>query len=215
MARPGILLDRDGVINQNRDDHVKRWSEFQFIPGTLAALRRLTALDLPIVVVTNQGIINRSIISDAELGDIHVAMTERIHAAGGRLDGIFYCPHHAAEGCGCRKPEPGLLFQAARAFDLDLTRSVFVGDATTDLIAGQRSACPTILVRTGRGRAAERELRARSVTPLYTARDLLASVPMIERHVAGQVEVPRRAAISTNSEPALQPAAALLAGSSD
>jgi D-glycero-D-manno-heptose 1,7-bisphosphate phosphatase len=215
MPRPAILLDRDGVINENRVDHVKCWSEFHFIPGTLAALRRLSALDVPIVVITNQGIVNRTIISSRELSVIHRRMTEQISAAGARLDGIFYCPHSAEDGCGCRKPEPGLLLQAAEKLDLDLTRSVFVGDAATDLVAGQRAACPTILVRTGRGRDTERELRARSLSPLHTASDLLAAVPVMEQLVGRNVRVPRRSANDIHVPHTVQAPSALAAGSSD
>jgi len=213
MARPAILLDRDGVINENLVDHVKCWSEFRFIRGSLAALRRLSALDVPIVVITNQAVISRALISNAELDEIHRRMAARIQVGGARLDGIFYCPHGAGDGCGCRKPEPGLLFQAAEALDLDLRRSVFVGDATTDLVAGERAACPTILVRTGRGRETERELRARASVPMHTARDLLAAVPVIEQFLGRRSPTVRYRDIQ--QLPTASPPSALVADGTD
>lgn len=185
MPRPGVLLDRDGVINVNRATHVTCWGEFAFLPGVLSALRRLTQLQTPIAIVTNQAIVNRNLITHAELAAIHQRMTDVLRQAGARVDGIFYCPHDPAEGCACRKPEPGLLLQAAEALDLDLSRSVFIGDAATDVTAGQRVDCHTILVRTGRGAEAEQALaRAAQPPPTHIARDLLAAVPLIQTLVS-------------------------------
>jgi D-glycero-D-manno-heptose 1,7-bisphosphate phosphatase len=112
-------------------------------------------------------------------------MTARLRLGGARVDGIFYCPHDPAEGCDCRKPAPGLLLQAADALDLDLSRSVFVGDAATDVAAGQRVNCRTILVRTGRGVETEEALAHSTLPqPTYVAPDLLAAVPFIKSLVS-------------------------------
>lgn len=146
-----IFLDRDGVICQNRNDHVKSWSEFRFIPGVKNSLAALSKLDLPIIVVTNQAIIGRGIVPASVVEDIHQRMVAEIIAYGGRIDRVIYCPHRPEDKCKCRKPEPGMLLQAASDMGIDLSRSYLVGDAITDLVAGQQVGCHTFLVLTGRG----------------------------------------------------------------
>lgn len=146
-----IFLDRDGVICQNRTDHVKNWNEFEFLPGVKKSLAALSRLGLPIIVVTNQAAVGRGLLTVETLEDIHQQMVAEIVAYGGRIDCIFYCPHLPQENCHCRKPEPGLLLQAAQEMGLDLAGSYLIGDAASDIQAGQRAGCHTILVLTGRG----------------------------------------------------------------
>lgn len=146
-----IFLDRDGVICQNRTDHIKSWNEFEFLPGVQKSLAALSRVGLPIIVVTNQAAISRGLLTSEVLDDIHQRMVAEITAYGGRIDRIFYCPHLPQAGCHCRKPEPGMLLQAAQEMDLDLTGSYLVGDAASDVQAGQQVGCHTILVLTGRG----------------------------------------------------------------
>ncbi len=147
-----VFIDRDGVICQNRKDHVKDWREFRFLPGALDALARLAQTDLRIVIVTNQAVINRGIIPAETVEEIHRRMVSAIEAAGGRVDGVFYCPHRPDEGCSCRKPQPGLLLQAAERLALDLPGSYLIGDAEADMQAGRAVGCRRFLVLTGRGR---------------------------------------------------------------
>lgn len=188
MGQPAILLDRDGVINVNRSDHVKSWEEFDFQPGVLPALRDLARLGMPIVVITNQAVVQRGIISTTELDTIHQRMTAAIERAGARLDGILYCPHDSHAHCGCRKPAPGMILEAARRFDLDLSRTVFVGDACTDVEAGRQASCRTILVLTGRGLESARTLATRrSPMPDAVVEDLPHAIPLITRFVHGDV----------------------------
>ena len=151
-ATGAIFLDRDGVINENRSDHVKCWEEFDWLPGVLSSIRRLSQTGMPIFVVTNQAIINRGIATEETLGDIHGRMLGMIEQAGGRIDKVFYCPHDNHENCDCRKPKPGMLKQAAQEFGVDLTRSFLVGDSWTDIEAGLAVGASSILVMTGRGR---------------------------------------------------------------
>lgn len=146
----GILLDRDGVINRERADYVKHWHEFIFLPGVLDALKRLAALPVPILVITNQSVIGRGIVNHQRIDAIHKEAQTAIEAAGGRIDWFFLCPHHPNEQCGCRKPQPGLLQQAAAKFALSLEHSVFVGDAMTDYEAACAAGCQSILVESGR-----------------------------------------------------------------
>jgi D-glycero-D-manno-heptose 1,7-bisphosphate phosphatase len=153
MAATGALfLDRDGVINENRPDHVKSWDEFEFLPGVLASIRQLAQTNLPIFVVTNQAVINRGIVPVATLDDIHCRMLSAVQETDGRIDKVYYCPHDNHEMCDCRKPQPGMLKQAAHEFGIDLTRSFIVGDAWTDVEAGLAVGARSILVMTGRGR---------------------------------------------------------------
>jgi len=146
-----IFLDRDGVICENRTDHVKNWQEFRFLPGAKTSLAALSRLDLPIIVVTNQAVINRGLTSPSVVDDIHQRMIAEVVAYGGRIDRVIYCPHRPEENCKCRKPEPGMLQQVAQQMNINLTHSYMVGDALTDLMAAQRVGCQPFLVLTGRG----------------------------------------------------------------
>ncbi|HEY4723345.1 MAG TPA: D-glycero-beta-D-manno-heptose 1,7-bisphosphate 7-phosphatase, partial [Anaerolineae bacterium] len=159
VLRPAIFLDRDGVINRNRPDHVKCWAEFEFMPGALQALRQLARLSWPLVVVSNQAIIGRGLANRQTVDEIHANMVFAIQEARGRVDAVLYCPHRPDEHCDCRKPQPGLLLQAAEHLHLDLARSYLIGDAETDVQAAQAAGCQAILVKTGRGREQLETLR--------------------------------------------------------
>lgn len=152
MKTGAIFLDRDGVINENRADHVKSWDEFDFIPGALESIRILTETGLPIFVVTNQAAVNRGLMSRETLDGIHARMNEQVYAAGGMISQVYHCPHDNHESCQCRKPEPGMLLQAAHDHDIDLSQSFLVGDAWTDIAAGKAVGAHSILLMTGRGR---------------------------------------------------------------
>jgi D-glycero-D-manno-heptose 1,7-bisphosphate phosphatase len=147
-----VFVDRDGVICRNRNDHVKRWEDFVFLPAVLEAMVRLARLDLYIIVITNQAIINRHMAPAEAVEDIHARMVRAIEAAGGRVDRVMYCPHRPDERCACRKPQPGLLLKAKVDLELDLTQSYLIGDAETDMQAARAVGCRRYLVLTGRGR---------------------------------------------------------------
>jgi len=179
-----VFLDRDGVINRNRADHVKSWAEFEFLPGALASLRRLAQLPWAVVVVSNQAIIGRGLVPQAVVDEIHERMMEEIRAAGGRIDAVFYCPHRPDEGCDCRKPRPGLLLRAARELAIDPARSVLIGDAESDVRAAQAAGCRPVLVRTGRGQAQELLLHQQGLDHVVVVDDLASAVAWIELHGA-------------------------------
>lgn len=179
-----VFLDRDGVINRNRADHVKSWAEFEFLPGALASLQRLARLPCLVIVVSNQSIIGRGLVSQSVVDEIHQRMMAEIDAAGGRIDAVFYCPHRPDEGCGCRKPQPGLLLHAARELAIDLTRSFLIGDAESDVRAAQAAGCLPLLVRTGRGQAQELLLRQQGLDSVIVVDDLASAVAWIEPHGA-------------------------------
>jgi D-glycero-D-manno-heptose 1,7-bisphosphate phosphatase len=149
--RPTVLLDRDGVINRNRRDYVKSWEEFEFLPGSLEALKMLAERQTRVIVVTNQSVVGRGIISPEELERIHARMKGEIEAHGGRIDAILCCPHAPDDGCSCRKPRPGLLLEAMDRFQLDPALCYVVGDSLTDLLAARAVGLPYVMVLTGRG----------------------------------------------------------------
>ena len=149
---PVAFLDRDGVINANRDSHVRSWDDFEFLPGALDAIAVLTRSGWRIVVVTNQAIINRGQITATELGQLHQRMADVVREHGGQLSAVYACPHRPDEGCRCRKPEPGLVIAAADQHNAELERSYLIGDHVTDVEAARRAGCRSILVLCGRHR---------------------------------------------------------------
>lgn len=177
--QPAVFLDRDGVINENRDDYVKDWTEVRFIPGALEALARLSSLPFSIVLITNQSAIGRGILTLEQVESIHRRLVTEIQVHGGRIDGVYYCPHHPDAGCDCRKPQPGLLYRAARELELDLARSYLIGDAISDVEAALAAGCRPILVLTGRGREQRALLKCRAFNHIPMVRDLTAAVALI------------------------------------
>ena len=149
---PAIFLDRDGVIIENRPSYVRSWSDVELYPQALTALARLKDSPYKIVLVTNQSAIGRGLISVEDAEAINQRLLGIIEAAGGRIDGIFMCPHTPQDDCDCRKPQPGLLLQAAEQLSLDMSRSILIGDALSDLKAGMAAGVQKVaIVRTGRG----------------------------------------------------------------
>jgi len=174
-----VFLDRDGVICENRPDHVKSWDEFRFLPGALPGLIKLAQADFAVVVITNQAIINRSIASSDMVRDIHARMIEAVRAAGGRIDRVMVCPHRPEEHCVCRKPQPGLILQATAELGIELSSSYLVGDATTDVQAGLAAGCQCFMVVTGRGMRQSARAVADTRADFRFARDLQHAVDMI------------------------------------
>lgn len=184
-ATGAIFLDRDGVINENRTDHVKCWDEFAFIPGALESIQRLTQIGLPIFVVTNQAIVNRKVVTPEIIEGIHQRMIAEITRSGGRITKVYYCPHDTNEHCTCRKPAPGMLQQAAQEFGIDLTSSFMVGDAWTDVQAGLSVGARSILVMTGRGKQFLRHCFAEYPVRVGAACDLTDAAEIIESALWG------------------------------
>ncbi len=150
MKRRAVFLDRDGVINANRPDHVKTWSEFEFLERTPQALSILARLPFAAVVITNQAAIHRHLTTEENVRDIHVRMRAAIERAGGCIDAVYYCPHTPDEKCSCRKPQPGMYLHAAGDLDLNLERSYVIGDARADAEAARAIGARPILVLSGR-----------------------------------------------------------------
>jgi D-glycero-D-manno-heptose 1,7-bisphosphate phosphatase len=145
---PAVILDRDGVLNRRppRAQYVTRWSEFEWLPGAKEALRLLKKAGYQIIVVSNQAGIGRGVMTEEDLTKIHTQMRAEANEIGAEIDAIYHCPHDWESGCECRKPNPGMLFQAQRDFNLDLSRTIFVGDDERDQQAAEAAACPSILI---------------------------------------------------------------------
>jgi histidinol-phosphate phosphatase family protein len=145
---PAIILDRDGVLNKKppKAEYVKTWDEFEWLPGARKALALLKKADYKIIVVTNQAGIERGFMTEEDLKEINDSMKREAGISGGDIDAVYYCPHGWDSNCDCRKPKPGMLFQAQRDFHLDLTRTYFIGDDTRDEQAGIAAGCKTILI---------------------------------------------------------------------
>jgi D-glycero-D-manno-heptose 1,7-bisphosphate phosphatase len=156
--RPAIFLDRDGVLIENRDDYVKSIAEVAFIPGALEALARLAHSPYLIVIATNQSAIGRGLLAQATAEAINTYIVEQLTRIGGRVDGVYICPHRPEDECPCRKPAPGMLLDAARDLGIDLANSVLIGDALSDILAAQAAGVTPILVRTGRGQTQQHAL---------------------------------------------------------
>jgi D-glycero-D-manno-heptose 1,7-bisphosphate phosphatase len=172
-----IFVDRDGVINQDRPDYVKSWTEFQFIPGSLEALKRLTVEGYRIIVITNQSVINRHMVSQQELQEIHSNMVRAAAAHGGDIEAVFYCPHVPDDRCSCRKPAQGLIRQAQEKYQIDLSETSMIGDSLKDMQCARKAGCENvILVRTGHGVKTEGLCREKGITPDFVADDLKSAV---------------------------------------
>jgi D-glycero-D-manno-heptose 1,7-bisphosphate phosphatase len=141
LRGPAIFLDRDGVINCRRPDYVLDWSQFSFSPGIREALKQLSRLHLPLIVISNQSGVGKGLMKPQALEAITKEMHRCLAADGTPLAAAYYCPHRADENCVCRKPKPGLLLEAAADFNIDLAGSVFIGDSETDVQTARAAGC--------------------------------------------------------------------------
>lgn len=184
LLRSALFLDRDGVINEDHVDYVKSWEEFRFIKGVCKALREIHQAGVPVVVITNQSIIGRGMVTEADLSVIHDRMLKGVKKTGGTILKIYYCPHHPDDHCTCRKPRIGLLKRAAKELDLDLKKCLFVGDTLKDMRAGNRAGCRTVLVQTGQGEESLKKIltgKTRS-KPDWVCESLAAATPLVLDH---------------------------------
>lgn len=141
-----VILDRDGIINQDSLHYIKSPDEFILLPTSVQAIARLTAAGYQIAVATNQSGIARGLYDKAQLDAIHAKMLAGVERAGGRIDVIEYCPHMPDAGCACRKPEPGLLLNIAQRLNCSLLQVPFVGDRISDIQAAEAVGAKPIMV---------------------------------------------------------------------
>lgn len=182
-----IVLDRDGVINRESAEYVKSVAEWRPLAGSLEAIARLTRNGYRVFVVTNQSGVGRGLFTLQTLRAIHAHMLAEVEAAGGRLAGIYYCPHRPQQGCDCRKPEPGLLRRLESDHGVSLRGAPVVGDKLADLQAALRVGARPILVLSGQGVQAQAELASLgpSAARVDVYEDLSAAVGgLLDEHAA-------------------------------
>lgn len=184
---PAIFIDRDGVINQNRQEHVQSWDQFHFIDGSKKALALLNEAGYQVIIVTNQAQIDRGLLNAAQLDELHRRMIHEIEAAGGRVTAVYYCPHRPEANCNCRKPKPGLFFNAAENLHLELANSWFIGDHVTDVEAGLAAGCKPLLVLTGRGEAAAAQWKLSQASE--NTDDAWSAYPTVETRTRFQLPI--------------------------
>ena len=148
MSTRAAFLDRDGVINQKAPEgaYITRWEDMKFLPGIAEAMAQLKTAGFQVIVISNQRCVAKGLISIPDLEALHERLGEWLRQRGAALDGIYYCPHELDPPCRCRKPEPGMLLQAAREHDINLARSWMIGDSISDVEAGRRAGCKTVLL---------------------------------------------------------------------
>ena len=164
-GRRAAFVDRDGVLIKDVH-HLRSASQIEILPGVPESLGRLRNAGWAVVAVTNQSAVARGLVTEDELREIHRVLEAQLESRGAALDAIYYCPHHP-EGavaayrveCDCRKPQPGLLLRAAADLGIDLSASVMVGDAASDVEAGRRAGCRTVLIRSAEAPAGGRDPR--------------------------------------------------------
>lgn len=174
-----IILDRDGVVNQDRIDYVKSIGEWEPIPGSLEAMARLTRAGYDIVIATNQSGIGRGLYNRDDVEAIHERLRREAGLLGARIAGFYVCPHAPLAGCDCRKPGTGLLLQIAKDFNCKPNKLTFVGDSWKDLAAARDAGARSILVRTGQGAATLKHEQAYGRKPECYA-DLAAVADRLE-----------------------------------
>ncbi len=184
--KPALFIDRDGVLNAMVYDEThglldspRRPEQVRMIPGAGAFLKEMKAAGFPIIVVTNQPGLAKGTLTERELDAVNAELSRQLAQEGGAWDALRYCPHHPAPGhggnskytsaCDCRKPAPGMLLDAAREFDIDLSQSWMIGDGLVDVIAGRRAGCKTVLVTSLKWSFAERFLDCADSEPDYVA----------------------------------------------
>jgi D-glycero-D-manno-heptose 1,7-bisphosphate phosphatase len=145
-----VILDRDGTINEDRDDYVKSPEEWRPLPGALEAIARLNHAGWHVVLATNQSGLGRGLFEMSTLNQMHMKLTQQLAQQGGRIDAIFFCPHAPEDNCRCRKPLPGLFEQIGSRYGVDLSQVPAVGDTLRDLQAASAVGCKPHLVRTGK-----------------------------------------------------------------
>lgn len=164
---PLIILDRDGVINEDSDEYIKSPQEWQPIEGSLQAIGSLTKNGYQVVIATNQSGIGRKLFTIDDLNAIHMKMNSHLSQYGGVIDAIFFCPHIPRDDCQCRKPKPGMYFEISERLRMPLNKVYCIGDKMTDVKAAQSAGGKPVLVRTGKGQSQiEQDLVPKGI-PIY------------------------------------------------
>jgi histidinol-phosphate phosphatase family protein len=180
-AGTAVFVDRDGTLNYDYG-YIISPQQLVLLPGVPEAIARLNQLGVMVIVVTNQSAIGRGMMTPEDLTNIHARLTALLRPYGARIDGIFSCPHHPQDGCGCRKPNIGLIEQAVDRFSLDLSTCYLVGDKRSDLEVAQKIAIPGILVMTSSYSTGAIQARDEGKVPIdYVADTFAQAVVWIEQ----------------------------------
>jgi D-glycero-D-manno-heptose 1,7-bisphosphate phosphatase len=174
-----VLLDRDGTVNRERH-YLSNPDDLELCPGAAAGLRRLQALGLGVVILTNQSAIGRGYFDPQRLALIHGRLQEMLAAEGIVVDGFYYCPHVPADACACRKPRPGMAVQAAKEHGFSLADSFVIGDKLCDVELAGAIGATSFLVLTGYGK---REVSKPACRPDFVVEDLVAAAAIIEQRI--------------------------------
>lgn len=178
MAHPIIVLDRDGVINEDSDSYIKTAEEWQPIDGSITAIARLSQAGFRVAIATNQSGLGRGLFDETALAQMHEKMHELVESEGGIISAICFCPHLPGDGCSCRKPGVGLLEQIQQQLETPLAGSYFIGDSEKDLRAAIGFDMIPVLVRTGKGANTETAV-ADQITELSVYNDLAEAVEQL------------------------------------
>jgi D-glycero-D-manno-heptose 1,7-bisphosphate phosphatase len=162
-----VILDRDGVLNEEAADHgyILRAADFKWLPGALAALATMSRAGLRISIATNQSAVGRGLMTAQDLERILATMLAQAEAAGARISGTYFCPHAPEAHCDCRKPAPGLIRRAIQDSGIAAAQTLVVGDDVRDVVAARAAGVAAALVRTGKGERAAAELNERGDMP--------------------------------------------------
>lgn len=162
-----VILDRDGVINEDTPHSIRSFEEWHPLPGSIESIARLSQAGWAVAIATNQSGIGRGYLSEASLVRIHAALHASVHALGGSIAAIAVCPHSPEDGCECRKPKAGLMRQIERVTGTSAVGAPFVGDSLRDMQAAVTHGCAPVLVRTGNGQRDEPAARALGVSLVF------------------------------------------------
>lgn len=180
-----VILGRDGILNEYREDHVKSPEEWTPVEGALEAVARLHHAGWHVVVATNQSGIGRGMIDMASVNAVHVHMAQRVQAMGGRIDAVFFCPHTPEDRCDCRKPLPGMMVDIGNRYGVDLSQVPMAADTLRDLEAAHAAGCPAHLILTGRAARLDASQRDQILQRVPTAQ-LHANLSAFVDHLVGE-----------------------------
>ena len=180
--RKTVFIDRDGVVNRDpggwtKSNYVTKWEEFFFIDGSIEALKKLKKAGYRICLVSNQGGVSKGCFTQGDLDKITKKMLAEIEKGGGKIDEVYYCPHHDKDNCNCRKPKTGLIEQAMEKEDVDFKDAFMIGDSLRDIEPGKELGIKTIFVLSGRTPLSE--AKDWYIQPDYIKKDLLEAAEYI------------------------------------
>lgn len=179
-----IILDRDGVINEDSDEYVKSLKEWIPIPGSIEAIANLSKAGYIIAVATNQSGIGRGLFDLDELELMHDKLSSLVEDRGGKIDGVFYCPHTPEDECNCRKPKSGLIEAIESELNVSAKGCYIVGDSQRDLEAGFNKGCVPVLVKTGKGEKSLSSLQQKNPS-LFSQTQVFDDLKSFAHHLAG------------------------------